>query len=117
MIESLPTEKLQKVLASIGMGSRRGIEGWIAEGRVSVNGRVAKLGDRVDEEDRIEVSGKSVVRKPQRHRYLLYNKPANEICSRKDPEGRKSVFDQLPKLYDLLFADLSPVWIRRDRSP
>ncbi|MEJ6592989.1 MAG: pseudouridine synthase [SAR86 cluster bacterium] len=98
MIENLPTEKLQKVLASIGMGSRRGIEGWIAEGRVSVNGRVAKLGDRVDEEDRIEVSGKSVVRKPQRHRYLLYNKPANEICSRKDPEGRKSVFDQLPKL-------------------
>ena len=98
MIESLPTEKLQKVLASIGMGSRRGIESWISEGRVSVNGRVAKLGDRVDEEDRIEVSGKSVVRKPQRHRYLLYNKPANEICSRKDPEGRKSVFDQLPKL-------------------
>jgi len=50
MIESLPTEKLQKVLASIGMGSRRGIESWISEGRVSVNGRVAKLGDRVDEE-------------------------------------------------------------------
>ena len=45
MIESLPTEKLQKVLASIGLGSRRGIETWIAEGQVSVNWRVAKLGD------------------------------------------------------------------------
>ena len=98
MTDDLPTEKLQKVLAAMGLGSRRGLEEWIAEGRVSVNGRVSKLGDRVDEEDRIELNGKPVVRKAVRHRYLLYNKPANEICSRKDPEGRKSVFDQLPKL-------------------
>jgi len=98
MIESPVTEKLQKVLANMGLGSRRGLEEWIKDGRVSVNGRVAKLGDRVGEEDRLEVNGKPVVRKPVRHRYLLYNKPANEICSRKDPDGRKSVFDQLPKL-------------------
>ncbi|MFT4633371.1 MAG: 23S rRNA pseudouridine2605 synthase, partial [Crocinitomicaceae bacterium] len=98
MIESPVTEKLQKVLANMGLGSRRGLEEWIKEGRVSVNGRVAKLGDRVGEEDRLEVNGKSIVRKPVRHKYLLYNKPANEICSRKDPEGRTSVFDQLPKL-------------------
>jgi 23S rRNA pseudouridine2605 synthase len=98
MIESPVTEKLQKVLANMGLGSRRGLEEWIKDGRVSVNGRVAKLGDRVGEEDRLEVNGKPVVRTPVRHRYLLYNKPANEICSRKDPDGRKSVFDQLPKL-------------------
>ena len=79
MIESLPTEKLQKVLASIGHGEpsryrsldRRRVE-------VSVNGRVAKLGDRVDEDDRIELSGKPVVRKPQRHRYLL----VQQACQR-----------------------------------
>ncbi|MFT7257827.1 MAG: 23S rRNA pseudouridine2605 synthase, partial [Candidatus Azotimanducaceae bacterium] len=62
MIESPVTEKLQKVLANMGLGSRRGLEEWIKEGRVSVNGRVAKLGDRVGEEDRLEVNGKSIVR-------------------------------------------------------
>lgn len=92
------SEKLQKVLANIGMGSRRGIEVWIEEGRVSVNGKKAKLGDRVDEEDRIAVNGRPVNAVKQSHRFLLYNKPAGEICSRKDPEGRKSVYDGLPRL-------------------
>lgn len=92
------SEKLQKVLAGLGLGSRRGLETWITEGRIKVNGKVATLGDRVDEEDRIHVDGRPVNQTPQRHRFLLYNKPGDEICSRKDPEGRKSVFDRLPKL-------------------
>jgi len=92
------SEKLQKVLASFGFGSRRGLEKWIEEGRIEVNGKVAKLGDRVDEEDRIFVDGKPLTQKTQRHRYMLYNKPAEEICTRNDPEGRKTVFAKLPKI-------------------
>lgn len=92
------SEKLQKVLASLGLGSRRGLEKWIEDGRVSVNGKVATLGDRVSPDDRIQVDGKPVSRKRPRHRIILYNKPTGRICSRDDPEGRPSVFEQLPKL-------------------
>lgn len=92
------SEKLQKVLANFGLGSRRALEKWIEEGRVEVNGKTAKLGDRVEEEDRIIVDGKPLTQKKLKHRYLLYNKPAEEICSRDDPEGRKTVFSRLPKL-------------------
>ena len=92
------SEKLQKVLANTGMGSRRGLERWILAGRVKVNGRRAKLGDRVEHSDSIQVDGRPVSQSTQRHRYLLYNKPGNEICSRNDPEGRKSVYDSLPRL-------------------
>lgn len=91
-------EKLQKVLANLGFGSRRTLEKWISDGRIKVNGKVANLGDRVEQEDRILVDGKPVTSKQQKHRYLLYNKPAGEICSRDDPEGRKTVFARLPKL-------------------
>lgn len=91
-------EKLQKVLANMGLGSRRGLEKWIAEGRVSVNGKIATLGDRVTSEDRIFVDGKPVVQKRSRHRVILYNKPTGQIVSRDDPEGRPSVFTKLPKL-------------------
>lgn len=94
-------EKLQKVLARAGLGSRREIEGWIAEGRVRVRGQVAKLGDRVGAQDRISVDGKPVklsdtAQSPTR--VLIYNKPEGEICSAKDPQGRRTVFDRLPKL-------------------
>ncbi|MBV1876676.1 MAG: rRNA pseudouridine synthase [Pseudomonadales bacterium] len=92
------SDKLQKVLANLGLGSRRGMEVWISEGRITVNGKQAKLGDRVEPEDRILVDGKPVSSKALTHRFILYNKPSNEICSRKDPEGRKSVFDRLPNL-------------------
>ena len=95
-------EKLQKVLAAKGLGSRRAMEAWIAAGRVQVNGRVAALGARVAAGDRIQVDQRTLPsREPgrePRHQHLLYNKPEGEICSRKDPEGRPSVFDRLPKL-------------------
>jgi len=96
--QALPTEKLQKVLAAAGLGSRRELEQWIADGRILVNGQTATLGDRVNVEDKILVDGKPISRKQVRHRVLLYNKPSGQICSRKDPEGRPSVFDKLPKL-------------------
>ena len=88
-------EKLQKVLARAGAGSRREMERVIEQGRIKVNGQVATLGDRVALTDRIEVDGRRVhLPKPgqQRIRVLLYNKPEGEICTRSDPEGRPTGF-------------------------
>ena len=65
------TEKLQKVLAARGLGSRRELERWIEAGRISVNGKLAKLGDRVSGEERILVDGRPVSVKKVSHRYLL----------------------------------------------
>jgi 23S rRNA pseudouridine2605 synthase len=97
MSSSVPTgEKLQKILAARGMGSRREIERWIEAGRVSVNGKPAKLGDRASASDRIEVDKKNIDLKSQSHRILIYNKPEGEVVTRKDPEGRQTVFDRLP---------------------
>jgi 23S rRNA pseudouridine2605 synthase len=94
-------DRLQKVLANAGLGSRREIEGWIAEGRVEVNGEVAKLGLRVMPDDNIRVDGKSVAKRrleaPQRE-VLVYNKPEGELVTRHDPEGRHTVFQRLPRL-------------------
>jgi pseudouridine synthase len=98
--KKLPDEKLQKVLARAGLGSRREIEEWIAEGRVKVNGKVAKLGDRVTPQDKLLVDGKKIAAdtaQPPQY-LLLYNKPLGEICTRNDPEGRPTVFDHLPRL-------------------
>ena len=92
------TEKLQKVLAARGLGSRRELERWIEAGRISVNGKIAKLGARVSGDDRILVDGRPMSVKKESHRFLLYNKPEGEICTRDDPEGRPTVFDKLPKL-------------------
>lgn len=95
-----PSEKLQKVLARAGLGSRRELEEWISAGRVQVNGQVAKLGDRVTAKDRITVDGKKLAAPTAKagHTILLYNKPLGEICTRNDPEGRPTVFDHLPQL-------------------
>ncbi|MEM9317025.1 MAG: S4 domain-containing protein, partial [Pseudomonadota bacterium] len=92
-------ENLQKVLAAQGLGSRRTMETWIAEGRVTVNGERAHLGQRVSEQDRIQVDGGRPLRQRQDHaRILLLNKPAGQVCTRSDPEGRPTVFKGLPRL-------------------
>lgn len=93
-------ERLQKWLAGLGLGSRREIEGWIRDGRVVVDGRAAELGVRVTGNERIVVDGRPV-RVPQRlvaERTILYHKPAGELCTRRDPQGRPTVFDALPRL-------------------
>ena len=96
---SVPGEKLQKVLARTGLGSRREMERWIDDGRVTVNGKPATLGDRVVERDRIAVDGKPLDRSPANEtRCILYHKPTGEVCSRKDPQGRRTVFERLPRL-------------------
>ena len=97
---SEPGEKLQKVLAQAGFGSRRLMEEWIAAGRVSVNGEPATLGMRVVVGDLVKAERRTlhVGAKERAVRVLLYHKPEGEIVSRDDPEKRASVFDKLPKL-------------------
>jgi 23S rRNA pseudouridine2605 synthase len=95
-------EKIQKVLAQAGVGSRREMEEWIIAGRVSVNGDIATLGMRVTEGDVLRADKRTVYVKAQEDlefpRVLLYHKQEGEIVSRDDPEKRSNVFDQLPRL-------------------
>lgn len=96
------SEKLQKVLARAGLGSRRELETWIEAGRVEVNGRKATLGDRVEPSDTVRVDGRVITTEApeeQKVRVIMYHKPAGEVCSRNDPEGRATVFDNLPVLH------------------
>lgn len=98
---SIQGEKLQKVLARAGVGSRREMEKYIDANRVSVNGKVAKLGDRVEETDLIRVDGHTVKIEEKADRIcrvIMYNKPEGELSTRKDPEGRRTVFDRLPRI-------------------
>ena len=93
------SEKLQKVLATHGLGSRRQMERWIVAGRVQVNGHPAKTGDRVEETDRIEIDGRRLVlRGTQLPRVLVMNKREGVICTRRDPQGRETVFNDLPHI-------------------
>jgi len=93
--------RLQKLLANAGLGSRRKIEQWIREGRVEVNGRIATLGAKASLRDQIRVDGKPIAPRhlaaTERH-VILYNKPEGEVVTRSDPEGRRTVFQSLPKL-------------------
>lgn len=94
-------ERIQKVLARVGLGSRREIEGWISAGRVSVDGKIAKLGDRISATARVRVDGhllKSAQSTRMGSRVLAYHKPVGEVCSRRDAKGRPTVFAVLPNL-------------------
>jgi 23S rRNA pseudouridine2605 synthase len=92
--------RLQKLLASAGLGSRRSLEEWIRAGRVTVGGRVARLGDRASATDDVRLDGVKLELKldaatPPRE-VLLYYKPAGEVTTRRDPQGRPTVFERLP---------------------
>ncbi|UTM56292.1 23S rRNA pseudouridine(2605) synthase RluB [Photobacterium sp. CCB-ST2H9] len=96
------SEKIQKILARSGHGSRREVELMIQERRVSIDGKVAQLGDRLENLDALVcIDGHKVeLVKPSEEvcRVLAYNKPEGELCTRHDPEGRRTVFDRLPRL-------------------
>lgn len=100
-MNEIKTEKLQKVLARSGMGSRREMERLIESGEVAINDVKAKLGDRVAVSDKVTVHGRVVKLTAEEdvpRRVIMYNKPEGELCTRHDPQGRRTVFDRLPKL-------------------
>lgn len=93
-------DRLQKVLAATGIASRREVERWIKAGRLSIDGRPAELGDTVAHKSAIRLDGQLLnvdVPAAGAHQYLMYHKPAGEICTRSDDQGRPTVFDSLPE--------------------
>lgn len=95
-MSSEAAERLQKVLSRSGVASRRASEELIRQGRVTVNGKIARIGQKVDlRADFVKVDGRRI-RQPGRNRYVLLNKPAGYMTTRADPEGRPTVFDLLP---------------------
>jgi len=104
----LPGERLQKYLSGQGVGSRRKIEEWIGQGKITVDGKIAQLGDRVTTDCRIKIDGRPLKGQARgnrgkniqhrQQRVILYNKPEGEICTRSDPRGRPTVFRNLPIL-------------------
>jgi 23S rRNA pseudouridine2605 synthase len=92
--------RLQKLMAAAGLGSRRSIEQWIREGRITISGRTAQLGDRAAPTDEVCLDGRKLDLQasnvPARE-LLLYHKPVGEMTTRNDPEGRPTVFERLPQ--------------------
>lgn len=94
-------ERIQKILSRAGYGSRREIERWVAAGEILVNGVAATTGQAIDENDQVILRGQRLhlgSRLKSTPRVLLYHKSAGEVSTRKDPEGRKTVFDNLPDI-------------------
>lgn len=93
-------QRVQKVLAAAGHGSRREIEGWIRDQRLKIDGALAEIGATVSGDEKFTLDGRrlSVRSSQQSHQHIVYHKPGDEITSRSDPEGRRVVFDSLPKL-------------------
>ncbi|PHS73516.1 MAG: 23S rRNA pseudouridylate synthase B [Cycloclasticus sp.] len=94
-------ERIQKLLAQAGVGSRRQVEKWIVDGVISVNGVVAKLGDKISIRDVVKLRGRPIKLAGKIQvdtQVLIYHKPAGEIVSKNDPQGRPSVFRRLPRL-------------------
>ena len=93
-------ERIQKYLANQGAGSRRQIDAMLQQGRISVNGKVAKPGDQIDGREKIAIDGKllRLQRQVARPKILMYHKPLGEVCTRSDPEGRDTVYRNLPGL-------------------
>jgi 23S rRNA pseudouridine2605 synthase len=98
-LQTVPHERLHKVLARTGIGSRRQVEAWIKSGRIQINGKVAAVGDRIADSDSVTLDGRPVgftTALPVRTRVLAYHKPGGELTTRHDPKGRRTVFDTLP---------------------
>jgi 23S rRNA pseudouridine2605 synthase len=92
-------DRIQKVLAAAGLGSRRQIEDWIGAGRIQVDGKPAQIGQAIEGTERIMLDGRPVrLGGSARVRIIAYHKPVGEICTRDDPEGRPTVFERLPRI-------------------
>jgi len=93
-------ERIQKILAHQGLGSRRQIDQLLKEGRIQINGKTAKPGDQMTGQEKVVIDGKAVRlnRQTIKPKLLMYHKPVGLVSTRSDPEGRQTVFSQLPRL-------------------